>query len=72
MGQLYLDRGEYQKARDAFEEDLREIPMNGWSLKGTILAMEGMKAEDEDIEKYKELFRDAWQFADGPITSACY
>merc|ERR1712228_580600 len=70
LGQLCFDRGEYQKAINVFTEDLKENPMNGWSMKGILLSLQKKNGE---IEKGLEhIARHAWKHADVEIDRACY
>ena len=72
LGQLYLDNGQYEKAKIAFKQDLDQIMLNGWALKGMILSLEKLDPNGEEIKLYQKQFDQAWQYADTQIDSACY
>jgi TolA-binding protein len=58
-----LAAGRNREAREVFEDDLAQYPMNGWSMFGLARAM---RAEGDDAEANEVLskFNAVWQFAD--------
>jgi len=62
LGQLYLDLGMYNDAKQVYEEDLARLPKNGWSLSGLKYVY---KAQNNEIA-YKEIassFDKSWEHA---------
>ena len=59
-----MDRGEYQKAVKAFKADLKEIPLNGWSLKGVILALNKLNGTDDEANEEHAVFENAAQLSE--------
>lgn len=73
LGQLYLDRGEYEMAEKKFESDLAYTPRNGWALRGMIDALKGRRNKNvKVIRKYEKQFEKAWKLSDTQIDRACY
>lgn len=73
LGQFYFDHQQYKQAKNAFEQDLDQLLLNGWSLKGMILTLEKLpQSNDNTLQKYKQQFKEAWKYADTEINSACY
>jgi tetratricopeptide (TPR) repeat protein len=71
LGAALLDAGQPREAAEAFREDLRKYPKNGWSLYGLAQAQRAMgdaKAATE-TERAQE---DAWQWADTKLTGAAF
>jgi len=54
LGAVLLQKGEPQRARDAFRESLAKTPNNAWSLYGLAqtFTKQGMSAEAREVEKY--------------------
>ena len=72
LGQLYLNYGQYEKAKIAFKQDLDQILLNGWGLKGMILTLNHLEPNGEEIVKYRKQFNKAWENADFEINTACF
>jgi hypothetical protein len=52
-----------------YEEDLKEFPENGWSLKGLELALAAQK-KDADAAAVRERLAKAWEHADIELTAS--
>ena len=72
LGQSLLDAKNYQEAYQVFLTDLTSHPLNGWSLKGAVLALEGLNAPQSEIDFYQSLFDEAWQYSDVNLDVACF
>lgn len=73
LGQLYLDRNEFEMAEKEFEIDLVYSPKNGWALRGMIDALRGRRNKNQKaLQKYEKRFEKAWKHADVDIDRACY
>ncbi|MEL0138428.1 MAG: tetratricopeptide repeat protein, partial [Halieaceae bacterium] len=69
LGAALLAAGRAAEARQVFEDDLQQYPMNGWSMFGLAQAMmeEGdLSAAGEVLEKFERV----WQFADVELTTS--
>merc|ERR1719242_2556402 len=65
LGQLYLDRGQFDEAETQFAKDLAYAPKNGWALRGMIDALSGRRNKNAKVlEKYRKRFKKAWKYAD--------
>jgi len=69
LGAVLIEAGRYKDAESVYEENLREIPNNGWGLFGLEQALlrQGKEAEAAEIQKK---FDKAWQFSDVQLTSS--
>ena len=69
LGGVLLEAGKYKEAEKIFEEDLGEIPENGWALYGLheALLKQNRKSEAEEIEKR---FKEAWKYSDVDLKSS--
>ena len=69
LGAALLAAGRNREAREVFEDDLAQYPMNGWSMFGLAQAM---RAEGNDAEANEVLskFIAVWQFADIELDSS--
>ena len=64
-GQELLNAKEYTKAIENYEMDLIKHPLNGWSLKGIILALQAQNDSNTSvINHYQSLFDNAWKYSD--------
>ncbi|GAA4858367.1 hypothetical protein [Luteimonas vadosa] len=71
LGAALLDAGRAREAADAYAEDLRAYPRNGWSLYGLAQAQRASgdaSAASESMAAYAE----AWQWADAPLVASRY
>lgn len=69
LGAVLIEAGRYKEAQIVYEENLREIPNNGWGLFGLQQALlkQGKGREAFEIEKK---FNNAWQYSDIRLTSS--
>ena len=63
LGELMIDRGNYEYARKLYQEDLENFPKNGFALNGLYHALIGLR-ELEQAESIKQKFDEAWKYAD--------
>jgi Flp pilus assembly protein TadD len=64
-----LDAGQYQEAINTYNQDLHNLPKNGWALKGLSIAY--MKAGD--LSKHNETerrFNESWSTSDFELKSS--
>ena len=71
LGAALLEAGDAQGAADAFNQDLKTYPLNGWSLYGLAQAQQKLGQADAARETSKRQAA-AWQWADAPLTAARY
>ncbi|PZQ13241.1 MAG: hypothetical protein DI564_12095 [Rhodanobacter denitrificans] len=71
LGAALLEAGDAQGAADAFAEDLRAYPENGWSLFGLAQAQRALGQVDAADETLRRQAL-AWQWADAPLPAARY
>ena len=71
LGAALLEAGDAKGAAAAYRLDLKTYPHNGWSLYGLAQAQRklGDAAGAADSERR---YRDAWQWADAPLTASRY
>jgi tetratricopeptide (TPR) repeat protein len=69
LGAVLIEAGRYEEAQKVYEENLSDIPENGWGLFGLhqALVSQGKTAEAADVEKR---FEEAWKYADIKLTSS--
>jgi len=69
LGAVLIEAGRYEEAEVVYEENLREIPNNGWGLFGLqeALSKQGKETEAAEIQKK---FNEAWQYSDIQLTSS--
>ncbi|HXT20106.1 MAG TPA: hypothetical protein VN923_05105, partial [Thermoanaerobaculia bacterium] len=63
LGGAYLARGEYEKARVAFSDELAIHRDNGRSLYGLSSALQHL-GDKEAAARFRALYRDAWSSSD--------
>lgn len=69
LGAVYLAAGQPAKAEQAYREDLKRFPANGWSLKGLEAALRAQgKAADADAAARE--FASAWKTADTQVAGS--
>ncbi len=71
LGAALLEAGDATAAAQAYREDLRTYPENGWSLFGLAQAQRalGDSAGVADSQRRQAI---AWQWADAPLTASRY
>jgi len=69
LGAVLLKAERYPAAEQAFREDLRRFPGNGWSLYGLTEALRG-QGRTEEAEATEAEFRQAWATADVEIPAS--
>lgn len=67
LGATLLDAGRAGEAARVYAQDLRVYPKNGWSLYGLAQAQrrQGQSALADGTERQ---YREAWQWADAPLS----
>jgi tetratricopeptide (TPR) repeat protein len=69
LGDVYMEAGEYALAEQAYREDLKRFPNNGFALHGLFHSLVSLgKIEEADI--VKENFEAAWLRADSQLQYA--
>ncbi|MCD9088148.1 hypothetical protein [Stenotrophomonas sp. SY1] len=71
LGAALLEAGDAKGAADAFTQDLKTYPVNGWSLFGLAQAQQALGQTDAASETSRQQAK-AWQWADAPLTAARY
>lgn len=71
LGAALLEAGDAKAATEAFNQDLKTYPANGWSLYGLAQAQQALGQTDAAAET-KRQHAAAWQWADAPLTAARY
>lgn len=71
LGAALLEAGDARGAAEAFGQDLKTYPRNGWSLFGLAQAQRELGQADAARETSR-LHAAAWQWADAPLTAARY
>ncbi|MGS1077391.1 tetratricopeptide repeat protein [Pseudoxanthomonas beigongshangi] len=71
LGAALLETGDAQGAAEAFGQDLKTYPANGWSLYGLAQAQQQLGQADAARETSRR-HTSAWQWADAPLTAARY
>jgi len=63
LGGILLKAGRFAQAEQAYRDDLKIYPENGWSLYGL---MQSLKAQNkqEEAQAVQKQFQTAWQYAD--------
>lgn len=69
LGAALLDSGDAKGAAEAFMQDLKTYPVNGWSLYGLAQAQETLGQADAARETRRQQV-EAWQWADAPLKAA--
>lgn len=69
LGAVLIEADRYEEAQIVYEENLREIPNNGWGLFGLQQALlkQGKDSEAAEIQKK---FNEVWQYSDVQLTSS--
>lgn len=71
LGAALLEAGDAAGAAQAYRQDLRAYPENGWSLFGLAKAQRAMGAKASAADSERRLAA-AWQWADAPLTASRY
>ncbi|KRG44878.1 hypothetical protein ARC78_03450 [Stenotrophomonas pictorum JCM 9942] len=71
LGAALLENGDANGAAEAFNQDLKTYPLNGWSLFGLAQAQQALGQADAAHETFRQQAT-AWQWADAPLTAARY
>ena len=71
LGAALLETGNAAGAAEAFNQDLKTYPLNGWSLFGLAQAQQELGQADAARETSQRQAV-AWQWADAPLTAARY
>ncbi|HVQ74643.1 MAG TPA: hypothetical protein VMT79_03785 [Candidatus Binatia bacterium] len=69
LGEVLLLAGRYPEAEQAFREDLRRFPKNGWSLHGLAAAL-AAQGRDEEAAAVRAELAEVWTSADAEIVMA--
>jgi tetratricopeptide (TPR) repeat protein len=69
LGAVLLESGNAAEAERTYREDLITFPENGWALYGLYLSLKA-QGKNEEADKAKKRFGDAWAHADITITSS--
>lgn len=62
LGDVLVKAGKYDEAIAIYNEDLKKLPLNGWSLSGLKSAY-AMKGDSENVESVDKLLQTAWAYA---------
>jgi tetratricopeptide (TPR) repeat protein len=71
LGAALLETGDARGAAEAFGQDLKTYPENGWSLFGLVQAQQALGQANASRETSRRQAA-AWQWADAPLTAARY
>jgi tetratricopeptide (TPR) repeat protein len=63
LGAVLIEAGRYEEAQKVYEENLRDIPNNGWGLFGLQQALL-KQGKTEEAAEIKKRFDEAWKYAD--------
>ena len=63
LGSVLLESGQYEPAEQAFREDLRRFPDNGWSLHGLERSLQAQQ-RGEEADEVRQRLRQIWSSAD--------
>jgi len=69
LGAVLIEAGEYEKAEKVYEQDLKEIPENGWALWGLYQAL-SFQHKSKEADEVKRRFNKAWKYADIELKSS--
>lgn len=71
LGAALLETGDAASAAEAFNQDLKTYPLNGWSLFGLAQAQQQLGQASAARETWRQQAA-AWQWADAPLSAARY
>ena len=69
LGAVLIEAAKYDEAQKIYEEDLKEIPENGWALFGLHQALLKQNKNNEAISVEKR-FKEAWKYSDVELKSS--
>lgn len=69
LGAIQLEAELYNDAVVTYEEDLKQLPINGWALKGLTLAYSGLNSL-EKMQQSETRFKNSWSTADVALESS--
>jgi tetratricopeptide (TPR) repeat protein len=69
LGAVLIEAGRYEEAQKVYEENLSDIPNNGWGLFGLHQALLNQGKTEEAAEINKR-FEEAWKYADIKLISS--
>jgi tetratricopeptide (TPR) repeat protein len=69
LGAALLKLGHFAEAEAVYREDLRQYPLNGWSLFGLAESLKGQGKAAEAAEVQAQ-FEAAWQYADVKLAAS--
>jgi len=70
LGALLVKINRYDEALAVYNDDLKRLPNNGWSLYGKALSLENL-GRTEEAKTVRNQFDEVWASSDTPITSSC-
>lgn len=69
LGHVLVQAGRFAEAEKVYEEDMINLPENGWALAGLYNSLKGQDKQDA-AAAVKKRFNKAWQWADITISSS--
>jgi len=69
LGAVLIESGRYEEAQKVFEENLSDLPENGWALYGLQQALLKLNENNEAAEVQKRL-KEAWKYSDIKLNSS--
>lgn len=69
LGAVLIDAGKYAEAQKVYEENLKEVPENGWGLYGLYQALLKQNKTNE-AENVLKRFKEAWKYSDITLNSS--
>ena len=69
LGAVLIESGRYEEAQKVFEENLSDLPENGWALYGLYQALLKLNENHEAAEVQKRL-KEAWKYSDIKLNSS--
>lgn len=70
LGALLVREGRFAEAAEVYEQDLKKLPSNGWSLYGLALCRERL-GQSAEASALRARFEAVWASEETPITSSC-
>lgn len=69
LGAVLIEAGNYSEAEKVYNDNLKEIPENGWTLFGLYQALTKQN-KTEEAAKVLERFNEAWKYSDIKLCSS--